>query len=232
MKKLLLLAFSALFLVTAPVRPLSASAAGSGYSVVLSREAPLLSSPDGEELFLLPYTYCVRVLEEGEEYCAVEYGENGEGVCAVRGYCRTSDLRPLGFVPSNPFLRETVTVTYEAASSPSPFGQDLFRTATADYAFYGVRYAESGECYLCLYGTDPATGRTGFGYLKGDPPDYPLNEDYLPASVPEGGGVLQERGGLTAAHIVAISLGCLAVAGIAVFLLRGKTAPREEVSDF
>ncbi len=229
MKQLLLPLLAALVFPMLPAA-LPVSAAESGYAVVLTEDTWFYASP-GEPLFLLPYTYCVRVVEEGEEYCAVEYGENGENSCVIAGYCRREKLHFLDFVPENAFLKKQVTVTYEAPLPPSPFGEDLFRKAEATFGYYGARYAE-GECYLYVYGKDPVSGQAGFAYLKGEIPAFGLNEQYLPASAPAAGGSVQSSGGLTPAHIVVIVIGCLAVVVLAVLLLRGKTAPREEVSDF
>ena len=63
-----------------------------------------LYAEENEEsgLFLLPYTYYVRVVERGEPFSAVVYGTDEAPYRAVKGYCKTELLTFVGFVPSAP----------------------------------------------------------------------------------------------------------------------------------
>ena len=198
--------------------PLSARADEAGYAVAPTEDVWFYAAENEDSrLFLLPATYYVRVLEKGEVYSTVEYLTDDAPYKKLLGYCRTEQLLPVAFVPARPYLRKQVTLSYTLPDAGG-LGTDGFADTERTFVYYGDR-PEAGQLYLYVLSED------GFGYLPADaPPVFERNEDPS-ASVSGETDAAAPVGGVQIAVIV---LACVAAVAIAVILLRGKRAPREQ----
>lgn len=210
----------ALFLL--PARTTNAAAQSDSYAVAVGDVWFYASADEETRLFLLPETYYVRILDEGELFCTVEYQADDAPYKKLLGYCRTDALTFVDFVPVRPYLRKQITVTYTLPDAGGLGSQD-FITSERTFVYYGNRY-ENGQLYLYVLSGDT------FGYLPADaPPEYEHNDDYLqdtsaveetpPAAQGESPGAVQ---------IAVIVLACVAAVAVAVILLRGRKPPREQ----
>lgn len=226
MKVLILLA-ALLFLFPFPILRASAEEAGKTpaaevYAVAARNDVWLYTEENEESgLFLLPYTYYVRVLERGEEFSAVVYGEDAAPYRTVEGYCKTEMLTFVDFIPERPFLKLEVTVTY-TVPGPSEMGNGTFDEIERTFHYYGTSYLGTQRYFYVL--SDGV-----FDYIPAARDvNYELNTDYLEETVapaPDDPSPEAEPAGLTGWQIAALTLGILAVAAIAFFVLRGKRSP-------
>ena len=226
MKRLFIIPLIVIALIF-PARPmLPASAEGYTYAVADARDVWFYSARSEEsKLFLMPYTYYVRVVERGLEYCAVEYLVDETPFRKVTGYCKTDKLTFVDFVPARPYLFREVTLTYTLEDSSSILGSGNFRTLQRTFVYYGLRYAGDRLFYYVLY--DGV-----FDYVSAHvEPEYELNTDYLVPAVSDEIVAKPEEpaGGLTGVQIAMICIGCVALVAVAVFLLRGKRSPASEL---
>lgn len=222
---LLLLLPLALCALSVPSEAAAASPGPSdgGYAVINARDVGFFEQPDENTLlFLLPYTYYVRVCGTEGDFTAVEYAADRAPYAALTGYCRTDELTFVDYVPRVPYLEQAMEITYSVQDNGGA-GTSSLLTVKKQAAFYGHRYL-NGQLY-CYVLCDGEFGRVAAERL----PDYPLNteyEDYLASLPPEqANGAENGEGGLSAAAIVAICVGCVAVVAIAVFVARGKRPP-------
>ena len=226
MKVLILLA-SLLFLFPFPILRASAEEANQTpaaevYAVAARNDVWLYTEENEESgLFLLPYTYYVRVLERGEEFSAVVYGEDAAPYRTVEGYCKTEMLTFVDFIPERPFLKLEVTVTY-TVPGPSEMGNGTFDEIERTFHYYGTSYLGTQRYFYVL--SDGV-----FDYIPAARDvNYELNTDYLEETVapaPDDPSPEAEPSGPTGWQIAALTLGILAVAAIAFFVLRGKRSP-------
>lgn len=227
MKRLILL-LPLLAALLFPAPPLTASAVDGRYAVCEQDVWFYAGASEEERLFLIPDTYYVRVLEEGEVYSTVEYLTDDPPYKKLLGYCRTADLLFVEFIPVRPYLRKQITVTYTLPES-GDLGDDALTSVERTFVYYGDRY-ESGQLYLYVLweGT--------FGYIPADtPPEYEHNTDYLTATGGEGETQepSQENGEINATQIIVICLACGATVAIAIILMKGKRRqPNNEPQDF
>ncbi len=224
-------------LLLAPALPLPASAEETApeprevYAVAARADVWLYAEENEDSgLFLLPYTYYVRVLERGEEYSAVVYGEDAAPYRTVEGYCKTDMLTFVDFVPERPFLKLEVTVTYTVPGSSSQMGNGTFDEIERTFHYYGTSYLGTQRYFYVL--SDGV-----FDYIPAARDvNYELNTDYLTETVapaPEEEPTAEPSSGLSALEIAALVLGVVAVAAIAFFVLRGRKSPApSDESDF
>ena len=224
-------------LLLAPALPLPASAEETApeprevYAVAARADVWLYAEENEDSgLFLLPYTYYVRVLERGEEYSAVIYGEDAAPYRTVEGYCKTDMLTFVDFVPERPFLKLEVTVTYTVPGSSSQMGNGTFDEIERTFHYYGTSYLGTQRYFYVL--SDGV-----FDYIPAARDvNYELNTDYLTETVapaPEEEPEAGPSSGLSALEIAALVLGVVAVAAIAFFVLRGRKSPApSDESDF
>ncbi len=200
--------------------PLTARADTLRYAVAADSNVWFYAAESEEDrLFLLPETYYVRVLSEGERFTAVEYLVNDPPYRKVMGYCETEALTFVDFIPARPFLRKEIKVTYDLAGGDafSDAFPDMFGSIERTFVYYGLRYEGGNRYAYVLYeGT--------FGYIPlAEEPAYERNDDFL--SVPSGsvdGSSAAKGGGLKTVHIVVICIACAAAVGVAVFALKGR----------
>lgn len=211
------------FLFLLPPLPLSASAEelpASEVYAVAARSDVWLYAEESEEtgLFLLPYTYYVRVVERGEEYSAVVYGEDIAPYRTVEGYCKTDMLTFVDFIPERPFLKLEVTVTYTVEGAASEMGNGTFDKIDRTFHYYGTSYLGTRRYFYVL--SDGV-----FDYIPAERDvTFELNTDYLQETVapaPEEPEI-EPASTLSPVGIAALITGILAVCAIAFFVLRGK----------
>lgn len=228
MKKFLVFFFPFLFLFALPFgcARRSADAASLERYAVADSEAVWFYGDETEtsKLFLVPYTYYVRVLAVGDPFSTVEYLTDDAPYRKVFGYCKTDALTFVDFVPARPYLRREIEVRYDRPTAGELGGP--FDSTEKTFVFYGYRYEGAQLYYYVLCdGT--------FGYLAMDDTlDFPLNTDYLEA-VDGSHAEAAPAGGLSPAAIALICVGCAAAVAIAAFVLRGKKkSPPSTESDF
>ena len=222
MKRFILLLVPLLMgIALAPAPPAAKAGADTlRYAVAADSNVWFYSSESEEaKVFLLPETYYVRVLNEGERFSAVEYLVNDAPYRKIMGYCETAALTFVDFIPARPFLRKQITVSYSIAADDA-FADafpDVFGSIERTFVYYGLRY-ENGDryAYVLYDGT--------FGYIPiEEEPVFERNDDYL--SVPSGsveGAKPSAKGGLSAIEIVAICIACVAAVAVAALVVRGK----------
>ena len=235
MKRLILIlsSFLLIFAFSAPApSQKEARADGERYAVAATHDVWFYEEAnESKGLFILPYTYYVKVINEGAPYCLVEYKDGTNGYKKITGYCRKDALTFVDFQPERPFLRKQINLSYTIAGGPITGGGGLGSMERTVY-FYGTYYAGTAQ-YNYVY----ADGV--FDYVPAtEPVNYDLNTDYLssvtvvdpPAEDPD-----KASGGLNALQIAVICLLCVAAVVAALLVLRGKRPPtlrEEQRSDF
>lgn len=232
MKRIFLILFALALALAAPLSPTAAYAEGEArFAVAAERDVWFYREPnDKSGLFILPYTYYVSVLSEGEPFCAVEYLDDTPPYKKISGYCKRDDLTFVDFTPARPYLRRQITVTYTLPESPSAPAGGSFQTVEKTFLFYGTYYSGTAEYhYVYADGT--------FDYVPAsEEVTYELNTDYLsPVSgnLPESP---EDSAPLSGGQIAALCVLCAAVVAAAVFILRGRRKspplPDEESAEF
>ncbi len=194
----------------------TAAAAEEQYACALSYDVYFYAAADENSgLFCIPYTYYVKILSAGEEYCYVQYSADEAPYTALYGYCRTDKLYFVDFVPERPFLFYPLEVTYSLEGSSSfPTGDNIFSDVTLTYAYYGdYTVGTSTYWYVAL--------ESETGYLpKTMELSYELNTDYE-ASMPGNTGENEvDWPSVSAAQIALGAVLTLLAAGVAYYLFR------------
>ncbi len=231
---LLAVLLSGLFSLSFPPAVLRASAeenTGSGERyAVAAREDVWFYSAENEEsgLFLIPYTYYVRVLREGTLFTAVQYLDDIAPYRAINGFCKTEALTFVDFVPARPYLRREITVTYSIAGE-NPMGGGAFNKIERRFVYYGTSFAGTAR-YFYVY----ADGI--FDYVPATQDIlYELNTDYLTQT---SGGASEEpppaevSSAPSAVQIVAICAAALAILAVVALVLRGKKPRAASAEEF
>ena len=225
MKAFILPMLAAILLALFPPAPLSAAAETQRYAVAPTEDVWFYAGEREEDrLFLLPCTYYVRVLEEGETYSAVEYAADAAPYKKLLGYCRTDLLLFVDFIPARPYLVREVTLTYRLPDAGS-LGSEEFSAMQRTFAYYGER-TERGQRYYYVY-----DGET-FGYVPADEPlAYERNDDYLQAvsgETEQNPAPETENASPNGVQIAVICVVCAAAVVVAVLVLRGKKPPQSD----
>lgn len=200
-----------------PVR-VNARAEEPRYAVAAQSDVWFYAAEDGESgLFLIPYTYYVRILREGTRYSAVQYLDDVAPYKSITGYCLTDSLTFVDFIPERPFLKRELKVSYQLEGE-SRMGSGAFDRVERTFVYYGTSYSGTARYYYVyadgIFDYIPAVQEVLFE----------LNTDYLEAS----SGELPSEGpeeGSPAVSPVQIALICgiaVAAVGVAAFVLRGK----------
>lgn len=239
MKEFLLACFFVLgSFYSADLTTTSAATAQYEYACILLPNTYLYAAEDPDTgLFVLPQTYYVKVLETGVTHCYVEYAAETDYYRAVRGYCLTSELYFVDFLPERTFVNYTFSLTYKlegftGSMVSSGFLSELSRTC----AYYGdYRIGSSDYCYVYMDGQ--------FGYVpKPTGVSYPLNYDYLapepteetdPDETKASAGFLTEE---TLKAVKIVSIAVLSVLGVlTIYLairLNAKRKPPQPARDW
>ncbi|MDE5897272.1 MAG: hypothetical protein K2H43_05635 [Clostridia bacterium] len=218
---ILVLLFALVALAPGHVPAATARAEGEQYAVAAARDVWFYSEADENKgLFILPYTYYVKVLSEGDPFCYVEYQDASDGYKPLTGYCRRDALTFVDFQPTRPFLKKRITLTY-SIDSGSGFGGGAFDSIERTVSFYGT-FASGTAPYYYVYGDGE------FGYVRATTPvSYDLNTDYLtPASGddPEPPTTSANKG-INGVEIALVCLLCVAAVIVAFFVIKGKKPP-------
>lgn len=206
--------------------PLSAAAAGEQYAYVPDGDVWFYAGEsESSRVFLLPKTYYVKILGEGEKYCRVEYLVDEAPYKKVTGYCRTEDIIPVDYVPARPYLKKQITLSYSLPEGTGSLGGS-FSSVEKTFVYYGLRYDGAKLYYYVLSdGT--------FDYISAESEAvFDLNTDYseymasIDASAQGGGtGETPPAGNPNAAVIAVICIACAAAVAVAVFVVKGKRTP-------
>ena len=219
----------AAFFSAAPLRASADTASSAPYAVAADNDVWFYSEPDeASGLFLVPLSYYVKVIDSGQPFCKVEYGD-GVSLPRITGYCKTESLTPVDFIPVRPFLLKQVTLTYTLSGTD----ENEFDSLQKDFYYYGSTFRGTAR-YWYVY----ADGKYGF-VAQNKEPEYELNVDYLtvPTAKPGDNDSSPEQPA-PAMTGVQIALVCVAVGVIlaiaAIMFLTRKTPPvhREESEDF
>ena len=214
-----------------PNVPVTVSADGektSSYAVAADKDVWFYSAPDEESgLFLLPFSYYVKVVEDGQPFCKVEYGD-GVSLPRLTGYCKSETLTPVDFVPTRPFLLKQVTLTYTLSGTD----ENEFDSLEKNFYYYGSTFRGTAR-YWYVY----ADGKYGF-VAQNKEPDFELNVDYLttPTTTPTEPETPPESAPpMTGVQIALVCIAvCVIVAIAAAVFFTRKNPPvrREENEDF
>lgn len=229
MKRFLCLLIFTMLLAALPSASLSAAADGDRYAYVPDGDVWFYAGEtESSRVFLLPKTYYVKLLSEGEMYCRVEYLVDEAPYQKVTGYCRTEDIIPVDYTPARPYLKKQITLSYSLPSGSDSLGGS-FSSVDKTFVYYGLRYDGAKLYYYVLSdGT--------FDYVSADSEAvFDLNTDYseylasVEASTQNVPTAAPEQNGSNAALIVVICISCAAAVAVAVFVVRGKkTAPPDD----
>ena len=193
----------------------------SSYACILSENVYLYSREnENSGLFILPYTYYVKVLSPGIEYCYVQYQTDSPPFKAIYGYCKSNEITFVDYVPTRPFLYYTIEATYRLDGYSELLSSDpVFSTVTLTYAYYGnYTVGSSAYCYVSL------DGKTGY-LPKTQEISYDLNPDYaqhtasLPAEQPPS-EPQREESSVPVGQVVLLSVMGLLAVGVVYYLLR------------
>lgn len=231
MKKLFLIA-ALLILLASPLSVATerANAEELSYAVADGTEIWFYAEANEDSgLFIIPYTYYVVVLERGTTFCAVQYFDDVSPYKAIKGYCKTSDLTFVDFVPARPFLRVELTVSYQLAEQPAvSMGNGTFNTVEKTFVYYGTSYLGTARFHY-------VSSNGVFDYIPATQEiTYELNTDYLVSDAPVTSQETKDpeetasSSAPSALQIVLICLTAAAVSAIAFFVLRGRKAPVRE----
>ena len=206
-----LLCLCALFICVFPRGGTVSAETEPKYAVVNESDVLFYERADrSTALFVLPYTYFVRILATDGEFLRVQYA-------SAEGYCLASDVIAVDFTPVTPYLVRTVDFLYKI-DDPGKAGSEEMLTITRTFDYYGHIY-ENGYLYYYVL-ADGAFKRIPAERLL----DYQLNREYE-QYVAVSAEAERETGGLSAAAIVAICVACVAAVSVAVLVARGKRPP-------
>ena len=224
---ILLVLMSAILIPLSPRRTTASAEEPIVYAVADSPNVWFYSAENEESgLFLLPYTYYVKVLRRGTLYCAVQYLDDAAPYKSISGFCKTEDLTFVDFVPQRPFLKREITVSYAAENVTGTWmGKGAFDKVQKTFVYLGTSYLGTARFYYVyadgVFDYVPATGEVLFE----------LNTDYLESVSGKVDGDLNGEAdktpaaGLSGGQIAIICVAAAALAVIAMFVLRGKKAP-------
>lgn len=233
MKKFILSALLPfLYFICAALLPAArpaAKAEEASYACIRSEDVYLYSEEnDKSGLFILPYSYYVKVLSAGVRYAYVEYLSDGPNTRKLTGYCKTSDLTFVDYTPVRPYLYYTFDVTYYIEDA-SPILQDesFLSSITVTCAYYGeYRVGSKTYCYVLREDT--------FGYIpKPAEINYELNteyEDHIEEPTVDVGNFGNGET-MSPAQIAVLILLCILVPVIAALILRPPKRPPYESDD-
>lgn len=213
---LMALAMFALVLLPAPV---AASAAAERYAYIPDGDVWFYAGEtESSRVFLLPKTYYVKLLSEGEEYCRVEYLVDEAPYRKISGYCKTEDIIPVDYIPARPYLKKQITLSYSLDAGSDGLGGS-FSSVEKTFVYYGHRYDGAKLYYYLL--SDGV-----FDYIAAESElVFDLNTDYTDYAqetmAESAGGIHGAQGG-NAALIVVVCVACVAAVAVAVFVIRGK----------
>ena len=209
MKRILLAWTIVLYIFSAPLicaDSQRAFADGATYARASAATAYFFLEKDlSSSVFIVPYTYCVRILRDEGDWYYASYASNTGIYRELNGYCRKQDFTPLDERPNVVFLYKTVTVTYRTDDGTSSL--PVLGEISVEAAFYGNFYS-GATAYSYVY------AQGSFGYIKGAVDDFPLIEpDQKPDETPS------EKEGQTVNIGLATALAICGLAAVALIML-------------
>lgn len=209
-KATLCLVIAALISLPAPTRYARADD-GRKYAVAISRYVYLCEQMDpNSDCFAIPFSYCVEIKKEYEDWYFVSYAKDEGIYSTVSGYCKKTDLLEVDRPPKNAYLYYPLEVVLRSSSKDKSL-PDLEITVTVP--FYG-NYYQGATAYKCVrYNGE-------FGYVEGEIDDYETND--LPSTPTFTPTTPQPANDGNAKLITALIIVGIAVVAIAVLLLTGK----------
>ena len=201
-----------------------ADPSANSYACILSSDVFFYSErTDRKGLFLLPKSYYVRILEYGEEYCKVEYGDNSLARALI-GYVQTNELTLVEYVPKRPYLAYTFDVSYTIENGIIADSSFLTQI-TVKCVYYGdYKVGSETYCYV-LRGEE-------FGYIpKPTTLSYEENYEYADyiASLKENSSSLENTSSPTQVGIL-IAL-CFLVPLLAALILKPSRKPPYDMEE-
>lgn len=197
---------------------LTQSATTYAYACIRSADVYLYEKESGGGLFILPYTYYVKILAEGVDYCYVQYQTDTAPYKAVYGYCKTEQLTFVDYTPKTPYLSYVVEATYRLDGADNAFvGDSILSTVTVSYAYYGD-YTVGASVYHYV----TLNGKTGYLPKQTDI-SYELNTEYeqrLPEAPPSQDVPAATETNIPVASVALFALLCLLAVGFVYYLLR------------
>lgn len=167
LKAALCLIFSVILTASTPSLGASADEQGRKYAVALTRDVYLCEEMDeNSDIFAIPYSYCVEILKEYENWYHVRYARDDGLYQPVQGYCKKDDLMKVDSPPENTYLYYPLEVTLHSPTRQDSALPELTITVTA--AFYG-NYYRGAATYTCVR----YNGQ--FGYVEGEIDGYETN---------------------------------------------------------
>lgn len=217
MKRFLVLMALLMFPLALLPSPLSASAAAEQYAYIPDADVWFYAGEtESSRVFLLPKTYYVKIVGEGEEYCRVEYLVDEAPYKKVTGYCKNDDVIPVDYIPARPYLKKQITLSYSLDGENQGLGGS-FSSVEKTFVYYGQRYDGAKLYYYLL--SDGV-----FDYIAAESElAFDLNTDftdYAQETMAEASGTGAQGG--NAAVIAVVCVACVAAVAVAVFVIRGK----------
>lgn len=196
-----------------PANTLSAHAdSGKRYAVAASPDVYLCKemNPDSD-CFAIPYSYCVEIKAEYDEWYFVSYARD-EGIYSnVSGYCQKAGLLEVDTPPQNTYLYYPLDVVLHSSSQANGRRPGLEVTITVP--FYGNNYRNATKYKCVLYGGE-------FKYIEGEINDYEINDlPSAPTFSQTASAKLDESSAKTVTAIIIVTLATIA---IVVLLVTGK----------
>lgn len=197
------------------------------FACIRSEDVYLYSEEnDRSGLFVLPYSYYVKILSTGIKYAYVEYLSDGPNTRKITGYCKTSELTFVDYVPQRPYLYYTFDVTYYIEdASPSIKDDSFLSSITVTCAYYGeYKVGSKSYCYVLRDST--------FGYIpKPAGIAYEPNTEYddrLTEEPTTNVGNFGDKETMPPAQIAILVILCILVPVIAALILRPPKKPPYE----
>lgn len=197
-----------------PANTLSAHAAGGKkYAIAASPDVYLCEEMNADsDCFAIPYSYCVEIKAEYDEWYFVSYARDEGIYSAVSGYCKKTGLIVVDTPPQNTYLYYPLDVLLQPRSRTN--GQKPGLEEIVTVPFYGNYYSGATKYKCVLY-------KGEFKYIEGEISDYETNE--LPSAPTFSQTTSKARNESSAKAITAVIIVALAAVAIAVLLFTGKS---------
>ena len=152
--------------------PVAVSAENGAYARIITEDTPFYSDVNGEILlFYLPYTYYVRVIDDGEKFSHVECYGTGDAA-ALDGYVPSEMLYYDGLSVKSPYAQIKIT-----AADTAILYADAKTTTALQYIF--------GGRVMNFYGKFPVSENENLYYVSyNDRLGYISEKDIIPFTLP------------------------------------------------
>ena len=196
------------------------------YACILEETFFYEEKRESSGLFLFPKTYYVKLLEYGEEYSKIEYGD-GINTPILTGYAKTALLTFVPYLPVRPYFSFAFEVKYTIGNDTATDSSFLTQI-TANCIYYGeYKIGSKNYCYV-LRGED-------FGYVP-TPSSLYVEEngeyaEYLATKSEEKSTSAEEQKTSPSQIALLIAL-CLLVPLLAALILKPPRRPPYETDEY